>query len=66
MATICVLVSTVLDVYMPEPDIDKQVSAIRAFNRFYTRKIGVVAGMTRRPFFKVNFLKATTSNDLAG
>lgn len=33
-----------------KPGIDRQVSAIRAFNRFYTRKIGVVDGMASRPF----------------
>ena len=35
---------------MSEPSIDKQVSAIRAFNRFYTRKIGLVDGMASSPF----------------
>src|SRR3974377_150759 len=35
---------------MPEPDIDVQVSAVRAFNRFYTRKIGVVDGIASSPF----------------
>lgn len=35
---------------MPERDIDQQVSAIRAFNRFYTRKIGVLDGMASSPF----------------
>jgi DNA-binding MarR family transcriptional regulator/GNAT superfamily N-acetyltransferase len=35
---------------MSEPSVDKQVSAIRAFNRFYTRKIGVVDGMASSPF----------------
>lgn len=30
--------------------INQQVSAIRAFNRFYTRKIGVVDGMASSPF----------------
>jgi DNA-binding MarR family transcriptional regulator/GNAT superfamily N-acetyltransferase len=35
---------------MPERGIDKQVSAIRAFNRFYTRKIGVLDGMASDPF----------------
>lgn len=35
---------------MPEQSIDPQVSAIRAFNRFYTRKIGVVDGMASSPF----------------
>jgi DNA-binding MarR family transcriptional regulator/GNAT superfamily N-acetyltransferase len=35
---------------MPESGIEKQVSAIRAFNRFYTRKIGVLDGMASSPF----------------
>ncbi|MGA7302749.1 MAG: bifunctional helix-turn-helix transcriptional regulator/GNAT family N-acetyltransferase, partial [Candidatus Sulfotelmatobacter sp.] len=35
---------------MLEPGIDKQVAAIRAFTRFYTRKIGVVDGMASSPF----------------
>ena len=35
---------------MKEPIVDKQVSAIRAFNRFYTRKIGVVDGMASSPY----------------
>jgi DNA-binding MarR family transcriptional regulator/GNAT superfamily N-acetyltransferase len=35
---------------MQEFGIDKQVSAIRAFNRFYTRKIGVLDGMASSPF----------------
>ncbi len=35
---------------MKEFGIDKQVSAIRAFNRFYTRKIGVLDGMASNPF----------------
>src|SRR5215471_7317935 len=35
---------------MSEPSVAKQVSAIRAFNRFYTRKIGVVDGMASSPF----------------
>ncbi len=35
---------------MPQPAIHQQVSAIRAFNRFYTRKIGVVDGMASSPF----------------
>ena len=35
---------------MPEQSIAAQVSAIRAFNRFYTRKIGVVDGMASSPF----------------
>ena len=35
---------------MLEPGVDKQVRAIRAFNRFYTRKIGVVDGIASSPF----------------
>ena len=35
---------------MPELTVDAQVGAIRAFNRFYTRKIGVVDGMASSPF----------------
>ena len=35
---------------MLSPDVDKQVSAIRAFNRSYTRKIGVLDGMASSPF----------------
>jgi DNA-binding MarR family transcriptional regulator/GNAT superfamily N-acetyltransferase len=35
---------------MPEVGILKQVSAIRAFNRLYTRKIGVLDGMASSPF----------------
>ena len=35
---------------MSQPGVDRQVSAIRAFNRFYTRKIGVVDGMASSPF----------------
>jgi DNA-binding MarR family transcriptional regulator/GNAT superfamily N-acetyltransferase len=35
---------------MPESDIRKQMSLLRAFNRFYTRKIGVLDGMASRPF----------------
>ena len=35
---------------MPESAIDNQISAIRSFNRFYTRKIGVLDGMASRPF----------------
>ena len=27
---------------MPQPDFDDQISAVRAFNRFYTRKLGVL------------------------
>lgn len=35
---------------MPENSTDVQVNEIRAFNRFYTRKIGVLDGMASRPF----------------
>lgn len=35
---------------MAESGIQKQVNAIRAFNRFYTRKIGVLDGMASGPF----------------
>src|SRR5215472_5406983 len=35
---------------MPENYVDAQVSAVRRFNRFYTRKIGVVDGMASSPF----------------
>jgi len=35
---------------MPESSTSAQVSAIRAFNRFYTRKIGVIDGIASRPF----------------
>jgi len=35
---------------MPESDLDQQVCALRAFNRFYTRKIGVLDGVASRPF----------------
>lgn len=35
---------------MPENNVDAQVSAIRAFNRFYTRKIGLVDGIASSPF----------------
>jgi DNA-binding MarR family transcriptional regulator/GNAT superfamily N-acetyltransferase len=35
---------------MGEADLDPQVAAIRAFNRFYTRKIGVVDGVASSPF----------------
>ena len=35
---------------MSEPRVDNQVRALRAFNRFYTRKIGVVGGMASSPF----------------
>jgi DNA-binding MarR family transcriptional regulator/GNAT superfamily N-acetyltransferase len=35
---------------MPQAQADPHVSAIRAFNRFYTRKIGVVDGEASSPF----------------
>src|SRR5690348_16495389 len=35
---------------MATPDFDEQVSAIRGFNRFYTRKIGVLDGVASHPF----------------
>lgn len=35
---------------MTESAIDKQVGILRAFNRFYTRKIGVLDGMASTPF----------------
>jgi len=35
---------------MPGDHIDPQVTTIRAFNRFYTRKIGVVDGIASNPF----------------
>ena len=35
---------------MPERSLDLEVAAIRAFNRFYTRKIGVVDGVASTPF----------------
>jgi DNA-binding MarR family transcriptional regulator/GNAT superfamily N-acetyltransferase len=45
------LLSTALESSpVPKSDIDKQLSTIRAFNRFYTRKIGVLDGMASSPF----------------
>jgi DNA-binding MarR family transcriptional regulator/GNAT superfamily N-acetyltransferase len=35
---------------MPEHGVDAQVGVIRSFNRFYTRKIGVVDGTASSPF----------------
>ena len=35
---------------MAESGVHKQVNALRAFNRFYTRKIGVLDGMASSPF----------------
>src|SRR5947208_17163544 len=50
MASICMLMSTESEVPMLEPGIHKQVAAVRAFTRFYTRKVGVVDGMASHPF----------------
>src|SRR5271168_4074446 len=50
MASIYMLLSTSLGASMAESGIHKQVNAIRAFNRFYTRKIGVLDGMASSPF----------------
>jgi len=44
------ILSIMLEAPMPESGIDKQVSILRAFNRFYTRKIGVLDGVASRPF----------------
>src|SRR5256885_14334937 len=44
------ILSITLEAPMPKSGIDKQVSILRAFNRFYTRKIGVLDGMASRPF----------------
>ena len=57
---------------MKEFGIDKQVSAIRAFNRFYTRKIGVLDGMASSPFslaearvlYEVAHRPQTTATDI--
>lgn len=35
---------------MAESDLKKQIGAVRAFNRLYTRKIGVLDGMASSPF----------------
>lgn len=35
---------------MAKSGIEKQVNAVRAFNRFYTRRIGVLDGMASSPF----------------
>ena len=50
MASIYMLLSTSLEASHGESSIHKQVNAIRAFNRFYTRKIGVLDGMASSPF----------------
>jgi DNA-binding MarR family transcriptional regulator/GNAT superfamily N-acetyltransferase len=39
-----------METSMAESGIHKQVNAVRAFNRFYTRKIGVLDGMASSPF----------------
>src|SRR5260221_6005374 len=44
------LMSTSSEAYMAESGVHKQVSAIRAFNRFNPRKIGVLDGMASSPF----------------
>src|SRR5215472_13610056 len=44
------IVNCIKGALMPRPGVDKQVSAIRAFNRFYTRKIGVINGTASSPF----------------
>src|SRR5690349_9348155 len=49
-ATIYVLLSTAWRWAMAKPGRDPQVAAIRAFNRFYTRKVGVVDGIASSPF----------------
>src|SRR5215831_4305158 len=38
------------EVAVPENSTEAQVSAVRAFNRFYTRKIRVIDGIASRPF----------------
>jgi len=35
---------------MPEQGVNPQVDVIRAFNRFYTRQIGVIDGTASSPF----------------
>jgi DNA-binding MarR family transcriptional regulator len=36
---------------MSQPDCDHQISAVRAFNRFYTRKLGVLGQqLLKSPF----------------
>src|SRR5579862_1744338 len=44
------LMSTAWEVPMQASAIEEQVSGIRTFNRFYTRKIGVLDGMASSPF----------------
>lgn len=35
---------------MPQPEFAPQIASLRAFNRFYTRKIGVIDGSASNPF----------------
>jgi DNA-binding MarR family transcriptional regulator/GNAT superfamily N-acetyltransferase len=44
------ILPTILEASMTESAIDKQVGILRDFNRFYTRKIGVLDGMASTPF----------------
>jgi DNA-binding MarR family transcriptional regulator/GNAT superfamily N-acetyltransferase len=39
-----------LEMTMREPDISAQIEVLRAFNRFYTREIGVIDGTASSPF----------------
>jgi DNA-binding MarR family transcriptional regulator/GNAT superfamily N-acetyltransferase len=39
-----------MEMAMSEQDTNLQIQALRAFNRFYTRKIGVIDGTASRPF----------------
>jgi DNA-binding MarR family transcriptional regulator/GNAT superfamily N-acetyltransferase len=39
-----------MEIAMSEQDTNLQIQALRAFNRFYTRKIGVIDGTASRPF----------------
>src|SRR5271169_5495613 len=66
------LLSTALEVPMLQSGIDKQVSAMRAFNRFYTRKIGVLDGVASSPFslaearvlYELAHRQPTTASDI--
>src|SRR5580700_3149828 len=57
---------------MPKSEVDKQVSTMRAFNRFYTRKIGVLDGMASSPFslaearvlYELAHRQQTTASDI--